>query len=203
MKSARWPATALPKTRSPSVEPWVTPGPKKSDAGRLLVLDRVLHRLVLFGFQLLASDLPRVVPRIRLLQPPGRCGRSRRESARPYACAAPKRCATSDLLVYSRRSCLLALSICSWCGCSAGRRCWRAVMPRRTRRSWYWGTKSRKGRRHPPRYCCADQGHDGCRRPGLWLKSHRDSERPVHANGACRGQPVRHGGGRQVPEVAR
>ena len=32
MKSARRPARALPKTRSPSVEPWVTPGPKKSEA---------------------------------------------------------------------------------------------------------------------------------------------------------------------------
>jgi hypothetical protein len=32
MKSARRPARALPKTRSPSVEPWVTLGPKKSDA---------------------------------------------------------------------------------------------------------------------------------------------------------------------------
>ena len=32
MKSARLPARALPKTRSPSTEPWVTPGPKKSDA---------------------------------------------------------------------------------------------------------------------------------------------------------------------------
>ena len=32
MKSARLPARALPKTRSPSVDPWVTPGPKKSEA---------------------------------------------------------------------------------------------------------------------------------------------------------------------------
>src|ERR1700732_2525836 len=32
MKSARRPARALPKTRSPSVDPWVTPAPKKSEA---------------------------------------------------------------------------------------------------------------------------------------------------------------------------
>ena len=32
MKSARRPARALPKTRSPSTDPSVTPGPKKSDA---------------------------------------------------------------------------------------------------------------------------------------------------------------------------
>ncbi len=32
MKSARRPARALPKARSPSVDPSVTPGPKKSDA---------------------------------------------------------------------------------------------------------------------------------------------------------------------------
>ena len=35
MKSARRPARAVPKTRSPSVEPWMTPGPKKSDAASL------------------------------------------------------------------------------------------------------------------------------------------------------------------------
>ena len=40
MKSARRPARALPKTRWPSVEPWVTPGPKKSEARPMAIRTR-------------------------------------------------------------------------------------------------------------------------------------------------------------------
>ena len=46
--------------------------------------------------------------------------RKQQENGTLASCAVPKRCATSDLLVYAQRSCLFALSICSWCGCSAG-----------------------------------------------------------------------------------
>ena len=40
MKSARRPASALPKTRSPSVDPAVTPGPKKSEARPMAIRTR-------------------------------------------------------------------------------------------------------------------------------------------------------------------
>ena len=40
MKSARRPARALPKTRSPSVDPWVTPAPKKSEARPIAIRTR-------------------------------------------------------------------------------------------------------------------------------------------------------------------
>jgi len=40
MKSARLPARALPKTRSPSIEPSVTPAPKKSDARPIAIWTR-------------------------------------------------------------------------------------------------------------------------------------------------------------------
>jgi hypothetical protein len=58
-------------------------------------------------------------------------------------CAVPKPCARPDLLLYARRSCSFASSTCSWSGCSAGWRYWRAVTPPRMRRSSCCAMRSR------------------------------------------------------------
>jgi len=57
-----------------------------------------------------------------------------------------------DLLVYARRSCSSASSACSWSGCSAGWCSWHGMTPRRRRRSWCSGMRSRScGGRSRPR----------------------------------------------------
>jgi hypothetical protein len=58
-------------------------------------------------------------------------------------CAVPKPCLGTDLVLYARRSCLFVSSTCPWSGCSAGWCSWSGVTPRRTRRSWSSGTRSR------------------------------------------------------------
>jgi hypothetical protein len=59
------------------------------------------------------------------------------------ACAVPKPCAWSELLLYARPSCSFASCTCSWSRCTAGWRCWRAVTPPSTWRSWSSATRSR------------------------------------------------------------
>jgi hypothetical protein len=52
-------------------------------------------------------------------------------------------CTRADLLVYARRSCSSDSYTCSWSVCSAGWPSWRAATPPRTRRSWFFATRSR------------------------------------------------------------
>ena len=67
MKSARRPARALPTTRSPSVEPWVTRGPKKSDARPMATRTRPTSA---------ASSSAVIVARVRPLTVVAASGRS-------------------------------------------------------------------------------------------------------------------------------